>query len=47
VLFGGKEKWSKSNTALGSQLGAGLDLDLTEHVTVGAQLSYNWMARFK
>ena len=47
VVFGGKEKWSKSSNALGSQLGGGVDLDLTAHVTVGTQLSYNWMARFK
>jgi len=46
VLFGGSDKWSKSQSSFGSQLGGGLDLDLTAHVTVGAHLAYDWMTRF-
>jgi hypothetical protein len=46
VLFGRSDKWSKSQSSFGSQLGGGLDLDLTVHVTVGVHLAYNWMTRF-
>lgn len=46
VLFGRSDKWSKSQSSFGSQLGGGLDLDLTAHVTVGVHLAYNWMTRF-
>jgi opacity protein-like surface antigen len=46
VLFGGADKWSKTHSAFGSQLGGGVDLDLTRSVTVDAHLSYNWMTRF-
>ena len=46
VLFGRSDKWSKSQSSFGSQLGGGLDLGLTAHVTVGLHLAYNWMTRF-
>jgi hypothetical protein len=47
VMFGGQEKWSKTTSSFGSQIGGGLDLDVMPHLTVGAQLAYNWMSRFK
>lgn len=38
--------WSASSGAVGTHLGAGVDLDLNAHMTVGAQFGYNWMRRF-
>ena len=45
-LFDGTDKWSKSQSSFGSQFGGGLDVDLTDQISVGTHLTYNWMTRF-
>lgn len=44
-LLDGKP-WSENERSLGTQWGAGVDVDLTRSLTVGTHLSYNWMGRF-
>jgi opacity protein-like surface antigen len=38
--------WSRGHSALGTQLGAGVDVDLSRRVTFGVRALYNWMGRF-
>lgn len=46
VTLDGARDWSTSRNAIGGQVGAGLDLDLTRNATFGLRAAYNWMSAF-